>query len=379
MISSHYRKYSLFWIMGWLHHLLFFFLLVVVIIQLLLVFRFRHWPSVRKNRNEAHLPSVSVVVCSHNDVHELKKNLLLLLDQNYEIFEVIVVDDHSEDDTNEWLNTISSDKLRVLTLRNNKKPGKRWALAEGISAARHEWVVLTDADCMVPEHNWLKNIAGYFTEGYIGYVGYGPHKKNTGFFNKLIRFDTAHIASLYLSSAAAGFPYMGVGRNMGWHRSVVPLLVGALKQLPTASGDDDLVLQTMRNHGKILAIANPETFVYSEAKKTWSSWLRQKTRHHTTGWKYHWKDKLWLGAWHISRWIFYPLCFACIVLDYLPLIGISVFLLRSAFVWGWMAIRFNKLLEKDLILFVPLLEIIHTFVLPVFSLLSAGKKNKPWN
>lgn len=361
-----------------LQYLLFIFLLVVVIIQFLLVFRLRHWPAARKRGKEVRLPSVSVVVCSHNDLQVLKKNLLLLLDQNYETFEVIVVDDHSEDGTAEWLSKISSEKLRVITLRNNKKPGKRWALAEGISAARYEWVVLTDADCMIPEHNWLKNLAGYFTEGYIGYVGYGPHKKSSGFLNYLIRFDTAHIASLFLSSAAAGFPYMGVGRNMGWHRSVVPMLVDALKQLPTVSGDDDLVLQTMRNRGKILAIADPETFVYSESKKTWLSWLRQKTRHHTTGWKYHWKDKLWLGVWQISRWTFYPLCFACILLDYFPLVGLGAFLLRSAFVWGWMAARFNKLLEKDLILYIPLLDIIHTFVLPVFSLLSAGKTKKPW-
>ncbi len=364
--------------MAWLHHWLFFLLLVVVIIQLWLVFRLRKWPSARNKRNEVQLPSISVVVCSHNDVHELKKNLWLLLNQNYETFEIIVVDDHSTDDTAEWLHTISSDKLRIITLSNNKKPGKRWALAEGISVARYEWVVLTDADGRVPEHNWLKNLAIYFTKAYIGYVGYGPYLKTSGFLNKLIRFDTTHIASLYLSSAAGGFPYMGVGRNMGWHRSVVPLIVDALKQLPTVSGDDDLVLQTMRNHGKILAIANPETFVYSESKKTWSSWLRQKNRHHTTGWKYHWKDKLWLGAWQISRWIFYPLCLISVLQDYFPLIGFGVFLLRSVFVWGWMAIRFNKLLEKDLILYIPLLEIIHTFVLPVFSLLSAGKKNKSW-
>jgi len=364
--------------MVWVQHLLFFLLLIVIIIQFLLVFRLWHWPFARRSQKEVRLPSLSVVVCSHNDVHELKKNLWLLLNQNYEIFEVIVVDDHSEDNTAEWLRTISSDKLRIIILRNNKKPGKSWALAEGIGAAQHEWVVLTDADCRVPGRNWLKNLATYFTEAYIGYVGYSPYLKTSGFLNKLIRFDTAHIALLFLSSAAAGFPYMGVGRNMGWHRSVVPQLVEALKKLPTASGDDDLVLQIMRNYGKILPIADPETFVYSEAKKTWLSWLRQKTRHHTTGWKYHWKDKLWLGAWQISRWTFYPLFFTCIMLDYFTFLSIGLFLLRSVIVWGWMVVRFNKLLEKDLILYIPLLEIIHTFVLPVFSLLSAGKTNKPW-
>lgn len=364
--------------MAWLYYVLLIFLLVVVGIQLLLIFKLRHWPATLQNAKQAPFPSLSVVVCSHNDVRELKKNLLLLLNQQYEIFEVIVVDDHSEDGTAEWLTKISSEKLRVITLRNNKKPGKRWALAEGISAARYEWVVLTDADCMVSEHLWLKKLAGYFTEEYIGYVGYGPYIRSSGFLNCLIRFDTAHIALLFLSSAAAGFPYMGVGRNMGWHRSVIPLLVQVLKQLPTSSGDDDLVLQTMRNYGKILAIADPDTFVYSEPKKTCLSWLRQKTRHHTTGWMYHWKDKLWLGAWQISRLTFYPLCFTCIMLDYFPLLGFGAFLLRSVFVWGWMAVRFNKLLEKDLILYIPLLDIIHTFVLPVFSLLSAGKKSRPW-
>jgi hypothetical protein len=66
------------------------------------------------------------------------------------------------------------------------------------------------------------------------------------------------------------------------------------------------------------------------------------------------------------------------MLDYFTFLSIGLFLLRSVIVWGWMVVRFNKLLEKDLILYIPLLEIIHTFVLPVFSLLSAGKTNKPW-
>lgn len=364
--------------MAWPVYLPFILLLLILAVQLFLLFWLRHWPSVLKQRNESILPSVSIVVCSHNDSAALKSNLPFLLNQSYELFEVIVVDDHSEDDTAEWLHAVSLDKLRVVTLRNNKKPGKRWALAAGIKAAKYEWVVLTDADCRVLERNWLSTLAGYLSEVYIGYIGYGPHQKTSCFFNKMVRFDTTRIASLYLSSAAGGFPYMGVGRNMGWHRSVFQLLIQALENLPTASGDDDLVLQKMRKQGKILAIADPDTFVYSEPKKNWESWVNQKSRHHTTGWRYHWRDQLWLGAWELSAWLFYPVWLICLLSGVDFWFCFWVLMLRSGFVWGWMAVRFNKLLEKDLILYLPLLEIIHTFVLPVFSFFSIGRTRIKW-
>lgn len=364
--------------MAWPFDILFAILLGVVSLELLLVFSLRHWPAPCEIDTSANKPAISVVVCSHNDVDELKKNLSLLLHQNYESLEVIVVDDHSEDETERWLNTISSNKLRVITLRNAKKAGKSHALAAGLQMAKGEWVVLTDADCSVQSKDWLQHLSCYLTNQYIGYVGYGPHVKLPGLINKLIRFDTAQIASLYLSSAAGGFPYMGVGRNMGWHRSVLPQVMDALEKLPTTSGDDDWVLQQLRNEGIIRAIADPRTFVYSFPKTSFNSWVRQKTRHHSTGWNYSWKDKLWLAAWYLSHMFFYPLLFVCLLMGISPFVCIGIFLIRSVVVWGWMALRFNKLLEKDLVFYIPLLEIIHTFVVSVFSLRSIGKANQSW-
>ncbi len=364
--------------MAWPYEILFIFLLGIVSFELLLVFMLRHWPAQSEIDSSAIKPTISVVVCSHNDAAELKKNLPLLLHQNYELFEVIVVDDHSEDETEVWLNTISSDKLRVITLRNAKKAGKSHALAAGLRVATGEWVVLTDADCSVQSKDWLQHLSCYLTNQYIGYVGYGPHLKLTGLLNKLIRFDTAQIASLYLSSAAGGFPYMGVGRNMGWHRSVLPQVIDALEKLPTTSGDDDWVLQQVRNNGKIRAIADPRTFVYSFPKTSLYSWFHQKIRHHSTGWNYTWKDKIGLAAWYMCRMFFYLLLFVCLIMGTSPFLIIAVFFIRAVVVWGWMAMRFNKLLEKDLILYIPLLEIIHIFVVSVFSLKSIGKTSQSW-
>ncbi|MCX7743479.1 MAG: glycosyltransferase [Flavobacteriales bacterium] len=364
--------------MAWLSDIIFIALLGIIIIELLLVFLLRHWPTKCEKHSATTTPSISVVVCSHNDANELKKNLPLLLNQNYLLFEVILVDDHSEDDTEVWLNTLSSKKLRVITLRNKKKTGKSNALAAGLRIASGEWIVLTDADCSVQSEDWLRHLSCYLTNQYIGYVAYGPHIKLRGFLNKLIRYDTAQVASLYLSSAAGGFPYMGVGRNMGWHRSVLSKVIDALEKLPTMSGDDDWVLQQLRNEGKIRPIADPTTFAFSLPKTSLKSWFRQKTRHHTTGWNYAWKDKLWLAAWHINRMLFYPLLLMFLLFGISSFQCIGIFLIRSVIVWGWQTIRFNKLLEKDLIFYIPLLEIIHTFVVLVFSLRSIGKANQSW-
>ena len=60
----------------------------------------------------------------------------------------------------------------------------------------------------------------YFCTGKEIVLGYGGYEKQLGFLNKLVRFDTFHVALQYLSYALIGKSYMGVGRNLAYKKSL---------------------------------------------------------------------------------------------------------------------------------------------------------------
>ena len=154
---------------------------------------------------------VSIVICARNEAENLKKNLPHILNQNYRSFEVLVVDDKSEDETRNILSKykITYRNLRVITVVD--KPlgsGKKPALAQGIKAANHEILLFTDADCCPVSKEWLremqKPIRGSMEIG----LGFGPYEKSTGFLNMFIRYEAFFTALQYFSFALAGHPYI---------------------------------------------------------------------------------------------------------------------------------------------------------------------------
>jgi hypothetical protein len=75
-------------------------------------------------------------------------------------------------------------------------------------------------------------------------LGYGAYHKKKGFLNKLIRWETFHTALQYFSYALAGRPYMGVGRNLSYKKTVFFRHKGFSAHNHVASGDDDLFIST---------------------------------------------------------------------------------------------------------------------------------------
>ena len=122
--------------------------------------------SVSKTAAEHDYPPVSVVVCARNERENLNDYLSVLLSQDYPSYEVIVVDDSSEDGTDllleQWsrqyahlYHTFVPRGARVLS-------SKKLALTIGIKAAHHEHILLTDADCRPESRNWIREMMSGF-------------------------------------------------------------------------------------------------------------------------------------------------------------------------------------------------------------------------
>lgn len=248
---------------------------------------------------------VSIIICARNEAENLKKNLPLFLEQDYKNFEVIVVDDRSEDETGEVLRSMCTKypRLRVSSVRNDPKftHGKKLALMLGIKASVNEWLLLTDADCYPAGKNWLSVMQSNFRDSTDIVLGYGGYIKKPGLLNLIIRFETAFTALFYIGMARAGKPYMGVGRNLAYRKSLFFKNKGFATHTNLSSGDDDLFVNETANARNTAIEINPESFTWSSAEKKFSDWYWQKKRHLTTGSRYKSGSKYRLILEHTSR------------------------------------------------------------------------------
>ena len=261
--------------------------------------------SIIESKNSSTNNPVSIIICARNEAENLKKNLPLILEQDYPNFEVIVVDDRSEDETEEILNEFASkySHLKISRVKNEPKfiYGKKLALMLGIKSAVNEWLLFTDADCKPAGNQWLSMMQRNFNQNTDIVLGYGGYLKEPGFLNMIIRFETAYTAMLYFGMARSGKPYMGVGRNLAYRKSLFFKNNGFATHTNLASGDDDLFVNETANAGNTAIEIHPGSFTWSVAEKNFKDWYRQKKRHLTTGSRYKKGTKFRLILENLSR------------------------------------------------------------------------------
>ncbi|MGD1844603.1 MAG: glycosyltransferase [Salibacteraceae bacterium] len=352
-------------------------------VQLLffLVFYLRLWWWRPKGGSGFAAP-VSVIICARNEEANLLANLPLFFEQDYPEFEVIVVDDCSLDNTANVLRAFQDHhpKLKVVPVYETDRfyGGKKYGLTLGIKAAQHEHLVFSDADCLPASKQWLRQMVAPFGEGKSVILGYGAYQKTKGLLNRLIRFDTFNIAANYFGFALTGWPYMGVGRNLAYKRSLFFKHKGFARHLHLLSGDDDLFINEVATAKNIGVVMLEEARTESEAKATWTDWWYQKKRHLTTASHYRWQYKSALALLSLSQLIFF--------LSFIHLLGIeSTFWLPLVVFGGRFLLQMitfsalsKRLGEKDLVWFSFLFEI----VLLLFYLMLGGwsmiSKSSKW-
>jgi cellulose synthase/poly-beta-1,6-N-acetylglucosamine synthase-like glycosyltransferase len=334
--------------------ILFYLFALVTFIQLLyylLIFR-RTAFYTKKEKTTSQQHPVSVIVCARDEAANLAHNLPGVLVQTYPTtHEVIVVNDNSVDETKYLLEGLKKTfrHLSIVNLEYEAKliPGKKYPLSIGIKEARHEVVLLTDADCMPATEFWLQKMQDGYTDGVEIVMGYGAYNKRPGLLNKLIRFETFHTALQYLSYALAGIPYMGVGRNLSYTKKLFFNNKGFSSLNHVTGGDDDLFINMVATKHNTAVVIDPEAITLSEPKKTWGDWIRQKTRHYTTGKYYKAKHRFLLGVYAATHFLFYPL-FIVSLLFFDWRFATGVFLIRCI-TQGWIFYKgMEKLNEKDL-------------------------------
>ena len=295
-----------------------------------------------------------MIVCAWNELENLKSLIPILNNQEYPTFEIVIVDDRSCDGTLNYLLTECAEypKVRFLTIKETPQhlSSKKYALTLGIKSAKYNNILLTDADCRPQSAHWIAGMAECLTSDKEVVLGFSPYFREKGFLNNLIRYETFNTAVQYFSFALAGTPYMGVGRNLMYRKSLFLKNKGFAKHTNIMGGDDDLFMNDVANAHNTAVCLNPKTFTYSFPKTTWQTWYRQKWRHLSVSKHYKFRHKINLGglaASHILTW----LCFLILIpiFSNKPLIYwlFGLFLFRLISQWIVFS-KVNKRLDNSL-------------------------------
>ncbi|MBX2927554.1 MAG: glycosyltransferase [Saprospiraceae bacterium] len=232
---------------------------------------------------------VTVLVPARNEAVAIRQCLDSLLRQDYpsHLLEIIVIDDHSDDDTAAIVEDMAKTlpHLRLLRLAEHLLPGetqsyKKKAIETGVACARGELIVATDADCVAPA-GWLAAIVSLFEtrrpQCILGPVGYFPE------VSFLERFQSLDLAGLMLCTGAMthrGLPLLANGANMAYAKSAFEAVGGYSGADRLASGDDLMLAHKIAAQfpGRVLFLKNAGATVRTAAQSDWHSFWQQRIR-----------------------------------------------------------------------------------------------------
>ncbi|HEY9197487.1 MAG TPA: transmembrane glycosyltransferase, partial [Mucilaginibacter sp.] len=199
-----------------------------------------------------------------------------------------------------------------------------------------------------------------------------------GFINNFTRFETIKTATNYLSNALNSNPYMGIGRNLAYTKTLFFSAKGFASHMHIISGDDDLFVNQHATADNTAIEIHPDAFTYTAAKTSFASYFKQKKRHMGVGKLYKNRHRRMLSFDALSGFLFYILLIICLVFRFEPLLALGLFVFRLIFQLIIYNKVFHKLDGKDLLWYLPFFDIIYYMYLNIFGTIGTFIKTTQW-
>lgn len=258
-------------------------IVLLVTYCILILFYRSGWGQVIPYESTDTDPSVkiSVVIAARNEEENIGALLNSLKNQTYPftLFEVIVVDDHSTDNTALIVSQFSFAKLIKLEF-DNINSYKKKAIEAGIAAAGGDLIVTTDADCMAPP-DWLKIIARFKEKTNAVFIA-APVSMNykTSVLQIFQSLDFMVLQGITAASVQKKIHNMCNGANLAYERKIFFEVNGFAGIDQVASGDDMLLMQKIaaRHPDRIAYLLSDKAIITTHAEKTWKGFFNQRIR-----------------------------------------------------------------------------------------------------
>ncbi len=335
--------------------------------------RFSFW---KKKSAQAPTMPVSVVMVVQDAASVLLKTLPRLLNQQYEHFEIVVVDDNSQDDTRllilEYKQQYSNLKLVNLGTAVTTIRGKKFALSMGIRCASYEHIIVTDPECIPTSTHWLEKMTQNFTERVKIVLGYSTFERRNHPLNRMIHFDNLLNAVEYFSLARIHSTYRGDGRNMAFCKSLFDEQRGFASHNHIACGEEDIFISRAATKHNTAIEFSQEAFTILQSNSNRRYWRNHKEGLYYTRKFNSFKNRFILNSYGILNLLFYVAfvyaLFVSIQDTMLLTITLTIFALRlisQYLVFGFAA---KKLNEKQVIPGLLLYDFIFAFLNPLYYL-----------
>ena len=223
--------------------------------------------------------SFTIVVPFRNEKENLPNLLhsISLLNYPKELVEVILVDDDSDDEFR-----IQNLEFSIQTVKNIRKSNspKKDAIETAIQVAKNDWIITTDADCLV-QKNWLTNFDQYIQENEVAMVASGVcYVPKNGFLSAFQNLDFLSLQGATIGSFGINQPFMCNGANFAYSKQFFKRLNGFQGNETIASGDDVFLLQKAVSVApkKVGFLLAKESIVATKPVKTWNELFQQRVR-----------------------------------------------------------------------------------------------------
>lgn len=224
---------------------------------------------------------ISIIIPVRNEAENIIKCLNTLKDQNFNKsdFELIIVNDHSIDNTENVINafTNTTDLDLSLCSLSDDRTSKKEALKYGIEKSKYDIIATTDADCSVPE-NWLKNISLNFNTSSEMLLGPVMFNHKGGFLSSFQMLDLLAIQGIEFGVINFRKPILNNAANLSYLKKTYND-VGGLDDFNTPSGDDIFLLEKFRSRKKeINGLLSQDFVVETDSESTIKGFLNQRLR-----------------------------------------------------------------------------------------------------
>lgn len=269
----------------------------------------RGWAKIKPFRRHAAQGKtmVSILIAARNEEEKIGNTLDDILAQDYDksLMEVIVIDDHSTDQTASIIRGYADRGVKLIQLNesNALNSYKKKAIQTAIDQSTGKLMITTDADCRMGPR-WLSTVVDYYeTMGYKMISSPVAYFEEKNLFEKLQALEFSYLIGLGASTIGNNNPSTCNGANLAYEKEAFFKVGGFTGIDDLASGDDELLLHKMAAiyEGKIGFLKNRDAIVYTHAKPTLREFMEQRKRWASKSTRY--KDKVVISI-GLSIWLF---------------------------------------------------------------------------
>ncbi|AUS05454.1 glycosyltransferase family 2 protein [Pseudotamlana carrageenivorans] len=227
----------------------------------------------------------SVVIPFRNEAKNLPQLLASIFNLNYPktLFEVILVDDASEDDSVKLIHNLTKDQridLKIIPNERNSNSPKKDAITSAISKSNHDWIITTDADCILPEF-WLDSFDAFIQKtGAYCIAGPVTYHVKSSFLNRFQCLDILSLQGATIGGFGLKTPFLCNGANFAYKKSLFTEVSGFEGNTNIASGDDLFLLEKAldKQANRVNYLKCQTAIIKTNAQENWKQLISQRVR-----------------------------------------------------------------------------------------------------